>query len=149
MGEGVQYAPRELLSVEDGLLKGILAGIRVPNLLDDGSLLGAISDVNLLVVSIRETVSMPTTRIELDKHGGTYIVLVNSSTRVLGDTKGVHRDLDLFAGVVETWARNVFCRDRILDQFVSITHAKMAKTITKSVDLVLALHDEEFQSKVK
>lgn len=77
----------------------------------------------------------------------TYIVLVNGSTRVLRDAKGVHRDFDLFAGVVETWARNIFGRDRILDQFVSITHAKMAKTITKCVDLVLALHDEEVQSK--
>ena len=79
----------------------------------------------------------------------TYIVLVNRPTRVLDDSECVHRDLNLFAGVVEAWARNIFSRYRILDQFVSITHAKMAKTIAKSAGLVLALHDEGVESKIE
>jgi len=58
VGKGeVQYAPRKLLPIEDGLPKCVLASIRIPNFLDDSSLLGAISDVDLIIVSIMETES--------------------------------------------------------------------------------------------
>lgn len=56
MGKGeVQYAPCKLLSIENGLAKRVLARIRAPNLLDNGSLLGTISDVDLISISIIET----------------------------------------------------------------------------------------------
>lgn len=42
-----QHVPCKFLSVEDGLTKGVLSGVRVPDLIDDGSLLSAISNMDL------------------------------------------------------------------------------------------------------
>lgn len=73
----------------------------------------------------------------------THVILVDSTGWELSDTKGVHGDLDLLARSVESRTRNFLPRDRILDQFVSITSSKMAKTIRESVDSFLALHGED------
>lgn len=53
----LQNVPRELLSIEDDLAKGILTRIRVPDLVDNHVLLGAVSNVNLFQ-SVYQTQSM-------------------------------------------------------------------------------------------
>ena len=52
MPKVVRYIPRELLAVENDLLKCILASVGVPDLLDHRGLFSAISNMNLCSILV-------------------------------------------------------------------------------------------------